>query len=83
MQKQAHIWCQQSGSKTMTEKELQECLGKQIIVITDDGGVFAGHCECFTSSLDNDNGIASIDINVGDFVYELYLNEIKTIKLSV
>ena len=53
--------------------------GKNVKVTTIDDKVFIGYCECFTSSYDNDNNIPSVSIKVNEFVYELYLNEIKSI----
>ena len=57
--------------------KLGECSGIRIKITTDDGKVFEGIGEYYTSSLDNPDGIASICI--GD--YELYENEISNIEI--
>lgn len=72
-------WVKQTDEDCSINTELMKFSGKNVKVTTIDDKVFIGYCECVTSSYDNDNNIPSVSIKVNEFVYELYLNEIKSI----
>ena len=50
-------------------------------VVLTDGTTLTGFYDCYTSAIDNDPQIASIDLRVLDDIYELYENEIKRIEI--
>ncbi len=55
--------------------------GAKITVVLEDGTSLTGEFEAYTSAINNDPAIASIDLNTEEGIYELYENEIKTITL--
>lgn len=56
-------------------------VGTKLKVVLTDGTVLTGFYECYTSAIDNDPAIASIDLRVLEDIYELYENEIKRIEI--
>lgn len=68
----------------MTERELYNSLGKNVKLICDSNIVIEGFVECFTRSIDNDNGFASIDIrklDISSHLITIYENEINSIEI--
>ena len=62
-------------------KKIKDLSGKtKLKVVLLDGTQLIGQYEGYTSALDNDPAIASLDLNTDDGIYELYENEIKTIE---
>ena len=55
--------------------------GAKISVVLLDGTVLTGEFETYTSAIDNDPAMASIDLKTIEGIYELYENEIKTITM--
>ena len=53
--------------------------GAKISVMLEDGSSLTGEFEAYTSAIDNDPAIASIDLKTVEGIYELYENEIKSI----
>lgn len=49
-------------------------------IVLNTGEYIKGHCETFTRSSDNDNGIASLSIATEDGLLEVMQNEVDTIK---
>ncbi|GAB6170076.1 hypothetical protein JCM1393_25360 [Clostridium carnis] len=59
---------------------LWEYVGKEIEVICVEGEIIKGKCTDFTQALDNEPEVDSIGVEVGNLSYELYQNEIESIK---
>ncbi len=55
--------------------------GAKITVVLSDGTTLTGEFETYTSAIDNDPAMASIDLKTAEGIYELYENEIKAITL--
>ena len=55
--------------------------GAKISVMLLDGTVLTGEFETYTTAIDNDPAMASIDLKTIEGIYELYENEIMTIRL--
>lgn len=55
--------------------------GAKITVVLEDGTSLTGEFETYTSAIDNDPAIASIDLKTSEGIYELYEDEIKSITL--
>lgn len=55
--------------------------GAKISVELLDGTSLTGEFETYTSAIDNDPAMASIDLKTTEGIYELYENEIKAITL--
>lgn len=53
--------------------------GAKITVELTDGDSLTGEFEDYTSAINNDPAIASIDLKTEEGIYELYENEIKAI----
>ena len=67
----------------MTERELYKWLGKNVKIQCIENELFEGYVESFTRAIDNDGGLASIDIeskNPKEHIC-LYANEIKKIEI--
>ncbi len=54
--------------------------GAKIRVTLTDGTQLTGFFEAYTSAIENDPAIASIDLKAAEGIYELYENEIKSIE---
>lgn len=64
-------------------KRIDKISGKtKIKVVLLDESVLVGFYDGYTSSLDNDPPIASIDVRTEDGLYELYENEIRSIETA-
>jgi hypothetical protein len=64
-------------------KKIENLSGEtKLKVLLLDGTQLIGQYEGYTSALDNDPAIASIDLNADDGTYELYEDEIKTIETN-
>ncbi len=53
--------------------------GAKIAVELTDGDSLTGEFDAYTSAINNDPAIASIDLKTEEGIYELYENEIKAI----
>ncbi len=64
----------------MTEKELYQWRGKDVLVICSDGQRVNGFCCIVTQALDNEPEVASITLETRTGLVEITLPDIKTIR---
>lgn len=66
----------------MTEKELYQWRGKDVLVVCSDGQRVEGFCCMVTKALDNEPEVASITLETQAGLVEIALPEIETMQLK-